>query len=333
VIRRGATASGYVHHVTAPRLALIGGGSMGALHARVIAASERAELAVIVDPRPEVGQALATTYESTWVPDLASLVDLDSIAGVIVAATTEAHRDLVMPIIAAGKPVLVEKPIAASLSETEEIVEASRQANVPLMCGLLERYNGAVMTALALVREPVHVASIRHSPYAPRIRTGVSWDLLVHDVDLITRIFDGEPDHVLANAGQFHPSSVAGAEDFVEATLRFPNGGVATASASRLGQRKIRSLVITELDRSIEVDLLRRDVTIYRHVANSGAIESGLGYRQQTIIEIPELISAREPLAVQLDRFVDLIEGKIDAAAERDSLLPAHRIVAACVSQ
>lgn len=74
-------------------------------------------------------------------------------------------------------------------------------------------------------------------------------------------------------------------------------------------------------------------MTIYRHVSHDSASPDGLGYRQQTVIEIPELVSAREPLATQLDRFVDLLEGKVDAAEERDSIIPSHRVVSDVLDQ
>ena len=123
------------------------------------------------------------------------------------------------------------------------------------MCGLLERYNSAVVTAATLTREPVHVQATRHGPYAPRITTGVAWDLLVHDVDLAVRIMGGEPTVVQPRLGYFHPDSVPGAEDMAEAILSFPDGGIASVSASRIGQRKVRSLTISEVNREIEVGL------------------------------------------------------------------------------
>jgi predicted dehydrogenase len=173
----------------------------------------------------------------------------------------------------------------------------------------------------------------RHGPYAPRIKTGVAWDLLVHDVDLAIQFFGGAtPARVTSGAGYFHPQSVDGAEDTIETVLSFPTG-LATVSASRLGQKKVRSLVVSELDRLIEIDLLRRDVTIYRHISHDSVTPDGLGYRQQTVIEIPELITAREPLATQLDRFCDLLEGKIDAETERDLILPSHHVVEQVLTQ
>lgn len=312
------------------RIALVGAGTMGTLHARVISQSERATLARVIDPRKEQGRSCAEAFGGSWAPELGSLSDVDA---VVLASATESHHDLAMEVLRHGKPLLVEKPLSNSLAASEEIVAEAAKAGIPLMCGLLERHNPAILTARALANEPIHLMARRHGPYAPRIKTGVAWDLLVHDVDLAIRFFGGtDPARVTGGAGYFHPASDQGAEDTIETVLTFP-AGLATVSASRLGQRKVRSLVVSELDRLIEIDLLRRDVTIYRHVSHDSATPDGLGYRQQTIIEIPELITAREPLAAQLDHFVDIVEGTADAATERDAILPSHRAVASVLEQ
>jgi predicted dehydrogenase len=300
-------------------VAVVGAGSMGSLHARVVAQSPQCTLAAVIDPRPEAADALAQRFGSAARSEL----DLARIDAVIIAAATPAHHELALQVLAAGLPVLVEKPLADRLDDARAIVAAAAAHDIPLMCGLLERYNPAVMTAMEIVREPVHVSAVRHSPYAARIRTGVASDLLIHDLDLALRVFGAAPESVRGAFSHCHPDSVPGSEDVAEAVLTFPGGGVATISASRIGQRKIRSLSIGEVDQLIEVDLLRRDVTIYRHVANDLAAD-GIGYRQQTVIEIPALVTAQEPLATQLDRFVALVAGTLDPVAERAAILPAH---------
>ncbi|MEH0974165.1 Gfo/Idh/MocA family oxidoreductase [Micromonospora sp. CPCC 205546] len=307
------------------RFALVGTGVMGSLHARVIAQSDRAELARVIEPRRSVGQQIAERYGAGWAPDADDLSDVDA---VVIAAPTEFHHGLAGQVLAAEKPLLIEKPVCGSLAETEEIVAASEKRGVPLLCGLLERFNPAVLTALALVDRPVHLTATRHSPYAPRIRTGVAWDLLIHDVDLAIQAFGGEePAAVRGTFGHFHPDSLTEAEDVAETVLSFGNGALANVSASRIGQRKVRTLVISEVDRLVEADLIRKHVTIYRHVSSDAATPDGRGYRQQTIIEVPELLTNREPLAAQLDHFVDIVAGTADADAERQRILPAHRVV------
>jgi len=307
------------------KVAVVGAGVMGTYHARVIAQSERAELARIVDPDEVVGQKLAERYGSAWCPEFET-AGLDA---VVVAAPTELHTDLVLRALEAELPVLVEKPVSAELAETLRILGSAEAGSIPFMCGFVERFNPAILTVRALMSEPpVHVTATRHSPYAGRIRTGVAWDLLIHDVDACLRLFDTPPVGVRAGLGFFHPASgEAGGEDVAEAVLTFGSGAVASISASRIGQRKVRAISLSELHRSIEVDLLRRDVTIYRHVSHDSPSHDGLGYRQQTIIEIPELVSGREPLAAQLDHFLDLIAGAVDIAEERRSILAAHQVI------
>lgn len=305
------------------RIALVGSGSMGRNHARVIATGPRTELAAVIDPHEESGRAVADQYGSAWQPDLDGIGGFDA---VVVAAATEAHHDIAAQVIDAGRPLLVEKPLCPSLEQSEDLVRASEAAGTPLMCGFLERFNPAVMTAMKMIEAPVYVRAQRHSPYAPRIKTGVAWDLLVHDVDLVVRAFgEQQPESFDVSVGQFHPSSVPGAEDVVEAGVRFTGGGIASVSASRLGQVKVRSMVIQELDRMIEIDLLRRGLTSYRH-SSIEPDDAFVGFRQFTEIEVPE-IGGAEPLVSQLAHFVDLVEGVVDADTERASILPAHRVV------
>lgn len=310
------------------QVALVGAGKMGSNHARVIAQSPRAELAVLVDPREDVGRALADRFGARWMPELPELGDLDA---VVVAAATEAHYDLALRVLAADVPLLVEKPVADSLQRTAEIVDLAHSRDVPLMCGLLERYNPAVLTARNLIDNPYHVTAVRHSPYAPRIKTGVAWDLLVHDVDLAITLIGAPPVDVDARLGFYHPSSLHDAEDVAEALLTFGHGALAHTSASRIGQRKIRQVSVYQQNCLIEIDLLRRDVTVYHHVSET-AVDEGRGYRQQTVIEIPELVTSQEPLTTQFGRFMDVIDGITDAAEERASILPPHAVIDQVIS-
>lgn len=313
-----------------PRIALVGAGSMGRNHARIIAESSGADLAVIVDPFEASARPVAERFGATWAPDLSGLSGIDA---VVIAASTEHHYGIATEVIALGLPLLVEKPICPSLSQTTEILDAAERAGVPIMCGFLERFNPAVVVARRMVEEPVLVRAQRHSPYTPRIRTGVAWDLLVHDVDLIAQFFGGTtPDTTNVEVGFFHPESADGAEDIIEASFSFAGGAIASASASRLGQLKVRSMVVQSLDSMVEIDLLRRGVTSYRHTTIEFHEERGPGFRQATEMEVPEIVG-REPLAAQFDRFLELLAGTADMDEERRSIVPAHRIIDHALSQ
>ncbi len=310
------------------RVGLIGAGSMGSLHARVVNTSTESRLAWVSDPVARSGEALARRFGVPWLPT-PSFSDVDAI---VIAAPTQFHVDLAMQALESGVPLLLEKPLADTAAQSTLIVRRSEELDVPLMCGLLERFNPAIRTAMDIVGRPLELRTIRHSPYVERIRTGVASDLLIHDADLAIRLFGAEPTAVRGQMAFLHPRSEATSEDIGEAILSFPGGGVASLSVSRLAQRKVRELVITEMDRSIEVDLLRQDITIYRHIGETAPTdEDGLGYRQQTIIEIPVIRHLGEPLALQWAHFLGMLDGSVDPAAERSSLMPPHRAVQAAV--
>lgn len=296
---------------------------MGSLHARVVAGSEQAELMWIADPDQERGQRLAARFGSKWRPELS----MDDVDALIVAAPTQFHHAIASDVVAAGVPLLLEKPLADDVAHSRQLVDIAASKGSILMCGLLERFNPAVRTAAEIAREPLHAATVRHSPYAERIRTGVSGDLLIHDVDMVLRLFRGAPSHVTGHCGYFDPRSEAGSEDTADAVLHFPDGQVASLSASRISHRKTRTLVVTELERVVEVDLLRQDITVFRHV-HASDFDEDMGYSQQTIIDIPVVRHLGEPLQLQLQHFVDLIHGNGDAAAELAGLMPPHDVVA-----
>jgi predicted dehydrogenase len=310
------------------RIALIGAGQMGSLHARVVSQSPDAELSCIVDPDESAAALLADRFRTRCVPKLDDLGPFDA---VIVASPTSTHAEWGRAAIAAGKPVLVEKPLSEDLAQTSSLISMARQQGVPLMCGLLERFNPAVLTAMTIVEEPIHITGVRHSPYADRITTGVAYDLLIHDIDLALRLTNATPTDVRAQLGHCHPKSAAHAEDVAEVSMQFDSGCVASLSASRVSQRKLRMINIAELDRLIEIDLFRRDVTVYRHVGAEFVDSASGGYRQQTVIDIPAIVSASEPLAGQLSHFLHLARGDADADAELASLEAPHRLTARAI--
>jgi predicted dehydrogenase len=306
------------------RVALVGAGSMGSLHARVLSQSLSAELTLVVEPDESRGAAVAEQWGSKWVP---GLDDFDDVDAVVVATPSHAHHEWALRSLRAGKPTLVEKPLSEHLADTLEMIEEAERLDVPIMCGLLERFNPAIKTMQGIVAEPLHMNVLRHSPHTPRIATDVAFDLAVHDIDLVLRLADQVPTRVTAHLARCHPSSPVGSSDIAEVTMSFADGVVASVSSSRVSQRKLRMLYVSELERLIEVDLLRRDITVFHHVTADFLDGRSTGYRQQTVIDIPEIADSREPLAAQLDYFVDLAAAKVDHDAERRTILPPHLVL------
>lgn len=300
---------------------LIGLGVMGSNHARIIHESPHATLSQLYDANQLVCDQAARQFNSKAARDFRELEVCDAI---VIASSTASHAELATHFLGIGKPLLIEKPLCNSLDETRTLLKSANESGVPLMCGFVERFNPAVMTALKMIDGPVrHLYSYRHSPFNPRASSGVITDLLIHDLDLTARLApSGQLPKVGASAWAPHERSYV---ETADCTLEFGNQMTAVQSASRWGQRKIREIRISTDNLLLELDLLRVTVTAYRHRSQDGGNEGGtMSYRSETMIEFPFVRHPGEPLALQFSHFVDLIKSDADFQAEIDSIEPPH---------
>lgn len=315
---------------SAVRVLLVGAGVMGTHHGRVAAESQRCELVAVTDPLERHGRALAERFGAKWTPEVETLANVDA---VIVAASTGQHRKIALEVLAQSIPLFVEKPLCANLDESRQVVDLALRRDIPLMCGFIERYNPAVRKALSCVESPSALQMHRLSSYSPRMHAGVAWDLLVHDVDIALHLFEETaPAVVHAETGHNSKFASGAGEDAVEATLEFSGPRVATFSANRLSSQRVRRLVAHERDRAVVADLLNPSVTIYSKrklgdLRGRDPIPFPSSHHYG-VIEHTKCYQHREPLAAQLDRFIDIVEGKVDARAESRSILPSHHTIA-----
>ena len=305
------------------RLALVGAGMMSAHHARVVAESARARLDVVIDSDVRRATSLASEMGCSVAQSLDAAKRCD---GVIVASSTESHVEIALELMAAGRPLLIEKPLAPDVEGVKRILKESESLGVPIMCGFVERFNPVITSALQKIDSPpVHIVALRHSPFTPRATTSVVHDLLIHDIDLAVRLTGG--------AGVVHAYGTVSSPrttivDISDCSIHFGTGTVATLSASRASQRKVRDIYIATSDSLIELDLLRANITFYRHVHHEQVANGSTTYRAETVVDIPFVRHSGEPLALQLDHFLQLIDGKADPDAERATLLAPHEIAA-----
>lgn len=294
-------------------LALIGAGTMGSNHGRVAMALRDARLSVVVDPSEDRGRAVASRIGARYSNDLQRVLGM--IDAAIVAVPTAIHFDVVTELLEAGVHVMVEKPIAATPEQGQKMVEAARGASRLLMVGHVERFNPAILQLDEVINEPIHVAAQRISPFAPHIDEGVTLDLMIHDLDLVSSLVRAPVRRVQAFSRDVH-----GIEDLAVALLEFEGGATATLTASRLGQEKIRDLSITQPHDYIKVDLIRQSVSIHR-VGRIDVADTGGGYRQSGIVEVPFLRHRGEPLLLELEHFVScVVEGHVPRVSGEDGV-------------
>lgn len=309
------------------RIAVVGAGAMGSNHSRAVAQGLNTELACVVDFDAPKAAQLAARFETSSFSSLEEALDFGQVDGVVVATTTASHAVIAKDVIERGIPVMVEKPITDELPMTKEILDFARAKNVPIMCGFVERFNPAVRTALGMLDEPMkHFMSVRHSPVNPRATASVVYDLLIHDIDAALSFHQRVDDVKAVSAVNWTPKGAA-ADEISDCVLKFADGSIASLSASRQGQRKVRDIRVVTETHLFEIDLLRVNVTVYKNVMQEVVETSGTtSYRAETIIDMPFVRHEGEPLALQMRHFQGLITGEVDAEKELNSLLLPHTI-------
>jgi predicted dehydrogenase len=285
------------------RLAVIGAGIMGANHARVARQLRHARLVAVVDTDVERAAAAAAPTGAWPVASVDEV--LGDIDAAVVAVPTPAHLETAVRLAETGIHLLVEKPLARTSAEAAEIVTAAERAGVVLAVGHVERFNAAVAELPTLLDRPVHVAFSRISPYSPRVRDGVVFDLMIHDLDILRWL--AGPTTSIDEVSGVRRAIRGATEDLAAVSVRTADGLTATFTTSRLGQQKVRSVEITQEDSVVVADLVRQDITVHRMTRHEYLSDEGARYRQSSVIEIPFLETRGEPLALELQHFVDCI--------------------------
>ncbi|MCS6964652.1 MAG: Gfo/Idh/MocA family oxidoreductase [Thermoflexus sp.] len=300
------------------RVGVVGVGSMGERHCRVLQSLRGVELAGIYDRCPERALEVAARYETIPFPTLEDLAA--RVEAAIVATPTPTHTEIALELIERGVAVLIEKPMATSVVEAMAICEAARRHGVPVQVGHIERFN-PVYIELKAILETMHPISLifrRLSPYAVSNRDAdVILDLMIHDLDLAIDLIGAGPTRIYPIGRPVFSDAM----DYAVLTMEFPGGEVATLFASRVTEQKIRAIEITAAEAYIEADLLNKGITIYRYTIPTFTNDSQpVKYRQEGWMERIGIPMA-EPLALELQHFVDCVRsGQPPAVSALDGL-------------
>ena len=285
------------------KVAVVGVGHLGQHHARLAAASPHAELVVVVDPGEARGREIAAKHGTRWASSLAEI--LPEVDAVQVAAPTGLHHALGLEVLAAGKHVLMEKPLAAGLGEGEALLAAlaaARKGRPALVAavGHLERFNPAVKALRDRNFKPRFLEAVRVSPFPMRsLEVDVVMDVMIHDLDLL-RALVGRPVIDVEAVGV--PVLTAHA-DLVSARLKFEGGAFATVTASRVAQKKERTLRAFADRAYAKLDFAAQKLELLRLVMGSGGPE---------IVNEQADIEEGEPLKLEIEAFHRACLGEAD---------------------
>lgn len=281
-----AARDGAIYTMTPLRVGVVGVGHIGSNHARLYAESS-AKLTAVYDVDLARGRHVASKYRTVAAKSLAEFADMVDAASV--ATPTNTHYEIAKELLANGKHLLVEKPIAENTEHASELAELASKNELVLQVGHVERFN-PVLTALeARLSHPRFIEAHRLSPYPGRSTDiGVVLDLMIHDLEIILHLVNAPVQSIDAVG----VAVLSQSEDIANARLRFESGCVANITSSRISPESMRKIRVFQEDAYLSLDYQNQTGEIYRR-------EHGKIVRAEVAIE------QGEPLKRQLTSFIE----------------------------
>jgi predicted dehydrogenase len=289
-----------------PRLpvGVIGVGALGQHHARHLAGLREVRLVGIHDIDPIRAQQVAAELGTLVFAEMEAL--LARVEAVTVAVPTPVHAEVGLQALELGVPVLMEKPLAATLEEADRLIAAADRRSLQLQVGHIERYNRALRAAEPYLDGPRYLESQRLAPFQPRgTDVAVVLDLMIHDLDLVLHLTGGSTATEVRASGI---SVLSPHLDLANARVEFANGAVAQATASRVARERIRRLRLFQPNGYFSLDLASGGGEFMR--VRQGW-QPGTG---RELADVVERIALEAPhadaLALELQSFVHAVRGE-----------------------
>ena len=309
------------------RVGVIGAGSLGQHHVRLLRDVEGARLVGFYEVRPDRAEQISAELGVPGLPSLEAL--LDQVDAVTVVVPTVGHHTVAKAALERGIHVMIEKPIAATLDEADDLVSVAKRTGAMIQTGHVERFNRAIRAALPFIDTPRFIESDRLAPFNPRgSDVAVVLDLMIHDIDLVRTLVGGHVDELQAVGVAVLTPSV----DIANARLTFDSGAVANITASRVSRDRLRKIRIFQRTGYLSLDLaagtgefyrLRTDVDFSAIAKAPLALEA---FVERVALDAPE----GEPLRLELESFIAAVQGRsplvVSGDDGREALAVALRI-------
>ncbi len=241
------------------RIGIIGTGSMGRNHMRVVESIPELELTCAADISKANLSEASSGYNIKTFSNHEDIVDL--VDAVMVSTPTTFHYPIAKFFIEKGKDILVEKPFASNLAQSDELIEMAKAKGVTIAVGHLERFNPAVEYIQSRVQKPLFIEIQRLGSFSPRsLDVDVINDLMIHDLDIILQWDKSGIEQIDASGIPVISKKV----DIANARIQFKSGLVANITASRISQKKTRKLRVFQKNGYFSVDYKKKRVKIYR---------------------------------------------------------------------
>jgi predicted dehydrogenase len=288
------------------RIAVIGAGSFGQNHIRILSQLEGVELVAVVDSNLEA----ASRYAVLGLADVQQLLSTSQLDAAVIATPTATHVDVAASLLEAGVSVLVEKPIAQTSAGGEKLIALAKSRGLVLQVGHLERFNPAVLALEKAVTVPLFFEVHRMSIFTPRsLDIDVVLDLMIHDLDIVLSLTGAMPEEIRA-AGI---SVLSPKVDIANVRLAFASGCIANLTASRVSTERIRKLRLFQPGEYLSLDYQKQEVT------RIGVRSGNIGFEL-----LP--VTPGEPLRLELESFIAAVQQRQKPRVDGQQAVNALRV-------
>jgi predicted dehydrogenase len=307
---------------------VVGAGGLGIHHIRILRDMPEAALAGFYESRAERAQQVSTDL---GVRAFASLDELiEAVDALTIVVPTPAHHAVAKRALERGRHLLIEKPIASTLAEADDLLAAARKMGALVQTGHVERFNRAIRAALPYVDRPRFIESDRLASFNPRgSDVAVVLDLMIHDIDLVRTLVGGKMSSIHAVGIPVLTPTI----DIANARLAFESGAVANITASRVSRERMRKVRIFQQSGYLSLDLaagngefyrLKRDLDLAALTQGAVGVEA---FVERIALEAPE----GEPLRLEFESFLRAVRGEAEVPVTgedgREALAVALEIV------
>jgi len=278
------------------KVAVIGVGHFGREHARIYSSIDGVSLVAVCDTNPSRGQEVADEYKVPFISDYRELIG--KVDAVSLAVPTIDHHSIACQLLKSGVAVLVEKPIARTIAEADEMIETAARSNTVLQVGHLERFNPAVTATSRIVTQPLFFEAHRLSIFTPRsLDIDVVMDLMIHDLDVVLSLVGSEIVEIRAAGVPILTPRI----DIANARVLFENGCVANLTASRVSSERVRKVRFFQPHEYISIDYSAQEAAVV-------SVQMGAEGRPDFRSRLLE-VERGEPLRLEIESFLAAVEG------------------------
>ncbi len=315
------------------KIGVFGAGHLGKIHLKLINESKMYDLIGFYDVNSDISKKIEKEFGYKYFNDSNLLIESSDAIAII--TPTQFHYEIAMKCIDENKHIFIEKPIARTVEEAEEIVKFSKEKKIIGQVGHVERYNPAYNSIKNKIGNPMFIESHRLSEFNPRgTDVSVVLDLMIHDIDIILSLVPSE----VKNISSSGVSVISNSPDIANARIEFHNGAVANLTASRISLKNMRKLRFFQKETYISVDLYNKKVEVVKMIDPPNkldefalTIENAEGKKKQILFETPKIVNYNA-IQIELENFANSINNGKKAIVSLEDATKALKVAYSIIS-